>query len=911
MGVIANLLISIGADTKELGAGLDKATKQVQRFGADLESAGLRLTAGISLPLVGIGTAALQAAGKMEQNRVAFTTLLKSADAAKAHLEELKKFALVTPFQFEDLTKASRLMQAYGFSASDVVPKLRTIGNAVAALGGGNDVLERVVRSMGEIGTRGKITGEQLRELSRAGIPALEAIAQKLGISVAEAQAKITAGMVDAKTASDALLTYMDKRFAGGMEQQSKTLLGMWSNIKDKLSFTLVAIGDALIPWAKSFVSDTLDPMLAKVKDLAEAFGKLPRPVQDVALGAAGAAVAFPLLTVAIGATITNSIVIAGAMAKLYPLLVSVSAAIAGPMIAACQTFAVWLGTLTTAAGLAVSAGFAVLIVAVYKLLDAWRALKDAQDAQAAQEQQRADALSKLEGSLRQQGIQIDYLRKQYDAGSISIDTYVSLLRELVTTHVKVNGASKDLMNTQAALDALNLKSTAQRKADLEQAKLAYEVLKKSGEGHQVLAEAALRVQQAEAALNGELSKANDKYETITRTTLESAINTELYNRAIARQGELIKDITDYRLSAFRQAWHSIIVDGPATIDTLEAMAKALDKSDKLVGQIGKDAASSARVALDASLYGQLEESARFFGITTSGEYREIANTASEEFERMKRSGLATYDELAVAALKSAQAQINADRASGGRVNESDARQIDADLKKYEHASDEKLDAEKQLASETRRLNSRMFTDLERGLASSIVHWQSFGKAVKSIFQNLGEDILGIFFHALLKPVEKIFGDLLASIAEKLLGMFITTKVAASAVDVGEVAGAAAVGGAAAAASTAAIPIIGPALAMEAGAAMYAAILGTYGPLAMFKQGGVVGDDMLAGLHKNEMVLPADIAVPLRSMVRGQALQPGMGGIHFYGPVTGVTRETVDLLANKLIRGARFAGARI
>jgi hypothetical protein len=221
-----------------------------------------------------------------------------------------------------------------------------------------------------------------------------------------------------------------------------------------------------------------------------------------------------------------------------------------------------------------------------------------------------------------------------------------------------------------------------------------------------------------------------------------------------------------------------------------------------------------------------------------------------------------------------------------------------------------KLTLQEQIATETKRLTDGMFNSMERGLASDIVHWKGFSTTIKDIFSKLGEDILTMMLHSLLKPVEKLFADVLTGIAEKLLGVFITTKIGASAADVGEVAGAAAVGGAAAAASIAAIPIVGPALALEAGAAMYASILGVFGPLAMFKQGGDVPMDMNAMLHKNEMVLPADIAIPLRQMVKNSPV--GGGGIIITGNTFhGVARETVNLLAGQMIRQARLAGARI
>jgi hypothetical protein len=123
------------------------------------------------------------------------------------------------------------------------------------------------------------------------------------------------------------------------------------------------------------------------------------------------------------------------------------------------------------------------------------------------------------------------------------------------------------------------------------------------------------------------------------------------------------------------------------------------------------------------------------------------------------------------------------------------------------------------------------------------------------------------------------------------------------------------VGGAAAAASIAAIPIIGPGLAIEAGMGMYAAILGTFLPLVLAgaSAAGGFGElpaNMLVQAHAKEMILPADIATPLRAQLRNGGV--GGGGLQIHiGQMTGVAKETVTLLANQMIRGARLAGARL
>src|SRR6185437_2511372 len=80
--------------------------------------------------------------------------------------------------------------------------------------------------------------------------------------------------------------------------------------------------------------------------------------------------------------------------------------------------------------------------------------------------------------------------------------------------------------------------------------------------------------------------------------------------------------------------------------------------------------------------------------------------------------------------------------------------------------------------------------------------------------------------------------------------------------------GSAAEGAAAAYASAAAIPVVGWTMAPAVAADAYANILG-FEALNAFAAGGIVPDDSLAFVHKNEMVLPANLSSGLSQMIDG------------------------------------------
>jgi len=123
---------------------------------------------------------------QMEQARIAFTTILGSAEAADVFLRKLYDFAAKTPFEFPDLLEASELMLAYGFAAGDVLPIMEAVGNATAALGLGAEGINRIIRALGQMRAKGKLSGEEMRQLTEAGIPAWEMLAEAMGKTTAE-----------------------------------------------------------------------------------------------------------------------------------------------------------------------------------------------------------------------------------------------------------------------------------------------------------------------------------------------------------------------------------------------------------------------------------------------------------------------------------------------------------------------------------------------------------------------------------------------------------------------------------------------------------------------------------------------------------------------------------------------------
>ncbi len=258
-----------------------------------------------------VGVKAILVSAQMEQVNIAFTTMLKSGAAANNMIQKLWEFAAHTPFQFQDVVKYSRMLEAMGFRAKELIPIFTGIGDAVAGLGGGPDMLERVVMAIGQIKTKGKVMAEELtRQLAQAGIPAWKYLAQFYNKSIQEVQEMSRKGQIRAEEGIKAIIAGMERDFGGMMEKQSHTIIGLWTNIHDRVIGILWAIGDTIV---KAFRIKQLFQWiydgLKKVTDLIQSKGLSVALQQIFSTKTLGLILA---IAGALGGILVNAIIILG-----------------------------------------------------------------------------------------------------------------------------------------------------------------------------------------------------------------------------------------------------------------------------------------------------------------------------------------------------------------------------------------------------------------------------------------------------------------------------------------------------------------------------------------------------------------------------------------------------------------------
>lgn len=179
---------------------------------------------------------AIKSAADYEQARVSFDTMLGSAEAGKKMLSDLSEFAIKTPFNLPDVVEGAKSLKAYGIEADKIIPTFEDLGNIAAGVG--RDKLPQLVLAYGQVRTATKLTGQELRQFTEAGVPLLEVLAKQSGKTSAQIKEDMENGIAPTFAEVERAIASMSEeggQFYNLLERQSKTFSGTVTNLTDQV----------------------------------------------------------------------------------------------------------------------------------------------------------------------------------------------------------------------------------------------------------------------------------------------------------------------------------------------------------------------------------------------------------------------------------------------------------------------------------------------------------------------------------------------------------------------------------------------------------------------------------------------------------------------------------------------------
>jgi hypothetical protein len=223
----------------------------------------------------------------------------------------------------------------------------------------------------------------------------------------------------------------------------------------------------------------------------------------------------------------------------------------------------------------------------------------------------------------------------------------------------------------------------------------------------------------------------------------------------------------------------------------------------------------------------------------------------------------------------------------------------DQDSKQYQKLLDEKLKATEDHTTQLQKINEQgaqqtqqawdtAFKSIDSSVNSSIMGMvrgtetlqQAALKVANQIMTSMINSILQVAEKWVAGEAQKVAASQTASAVLQALGLqdALVSHTTQSTTAMADIASQAAVAAAGAFAATAAIPVVGPELAPAAGMQAYASVM-AYESMASAAGGYLqVPQDMIANIHKDEMVLPSWAAQGVRNMIGAPGSSGASGG---------------------------------
>ena len=326
MATLATLRVKLIGDTADYQAAMSRAGKTAEKFkqiGGSLQSAGLKLTAGVTAPLVGLGLVAVNAASDME--------------------ESISKVGVVFGDNKDDLVEwASSASTSMGMTQQAALEAIGTYGNLLTALGVVPGKAMQMSQSFVELSAdlasfnnaspeetllalRSALTGE-FEPMKRFGVAlsqaAIEQQALKMGLI--ETKAELTPAIK--AQAGYALILEQTATAQGDFERTSDGLANKTRIVKAQFMDAAAAIGQQLLPVALKLAN--------VVSGWIERFQGLTPHMQKVILIVAGVAAAIGPLLMIVGTLISTVGALVGPVTFVIgilsgPLLLVIGAVIA------------------------------------------------------------------------------------------------------------------------------------------------------------------------------------------------------------------------------------------------------------------------------------------------------------------------------------------------------------------------------------------------------------------------------------------------------------------------------------------------------------------------------------------------------------------------------------------------------
>lgn len=212
--------------------------------------------------LVNFGKKLAEVRGEMEMQQRSLQFLLNDKDKANMIWEQTLDLAVKSPFRIRELTSYIKQMAAYRIESDKLFDTTKRLADVSAGLGVD---MSRLILAYGQVRAATFLRGTELRQFTEAGIPMLEALADRFSklekrvVTAADVFARISKRQVYFEDVEGVIKEMTDEGgiFYKMQEKQAATLKGMISNLRDSIDIAMNEIGKNNEGMMKDMVSMT------------------------------------------------------------------------------------------------------------------------------------------------------------------------------------------------------------------------------------------------------------------------------------------------------------------------------------------------------------------------------------------------------------------------------------------------------------------------------------------------------------------------------------------------------------------------------------------------------------------------------------------------------------------------------
>lgn len=307
---VSPTLASISDNIDRLEKKIDSSAKSTEKASSNMadafssiKTAGLSMTASLTVPLTLLGKTMLDQVANIEQLKISFDTMLGSAQKGSLVLKQVSDFAAKTPFDLPQVAQGTKSLLAYGFAANELIPTLKKIGDVAAGTG---TPLNDLIYLFGTLRASGRVTNIDLVQFAGRGIPVYEELGKVMGVTADKVRGLAKEGKIGFTDVEKAFgnMTGEGGRFFNLMDAQSKSFGGVMSNLRDnfvRVSISLLGLSTDASTFGQIIEGGLFDRVKTVIESLLVTMDKMVKYFQGMSASTKQAIADFAIMIAVMG----------------------------------------------------------------------------------------------------------------------------------------------------------------------------------------------------------------------------------------------------------------------------------------------------------------------------------------------------------------------------------------------------------------------------------------------------------------------------------------------------------------------------------------------------------------------------------------------------------------------------------